>query len=209
MTTHSPVTVTGFTVDTMYESIVDRCVKVAADHGVRVLPVPYPARGSWWANCAAKPRILYNMAVSLRDLGMRCPLVWVDADGEILSGGYAEGVAQAIEESGGGTIGLKFRVCPRFPQGQMMGGTIVVPNVARDDCLDHLKEWMLRCEERPEDACDKTFREMHESGFPGAFDIGKRLCWVSDVEGRPTDETLVYHRRTKWEALEPMKGVVG
>ena len=146
------------TPEPMYDRYAQRLVKSCSAVGLDSLVVEIPGRGSWVENCAMKgPFVLRCMQEHAR------PLLWIDADGMVLS--YPELLDEAISDfavyarpgHGRDTVSCVGRkpvtLPPEWPPDLSArffnSGTIFFSN--RKPAVDLLRRWAERCCEKPRD----------------------------------------------------------
>lgn len=190
--------VTGYTRDTIYEDAAQELVRSALAHGiVEADAMAYADRGSWEYNCAVKAEIVYGSAME-----SDAPLLWVDADAEI--------VADPVHLLGiEAEFALRMRDGPLAKScGPFMSGTIFVQPTMRSRRL--LREWAIEAEAAPGEWDQRSLYRVWErsSRRPSSASLPVAYCRKFDEDDPTGDRPVIVHSmfsRRKGESARARK----
>lgn len=171
---------------------------------VRYAVHPIPSRGSWIANCGAKPTAIL---IHARSNGFSFPIMWVDADAEVV--GDLEPLNKISREYDVAVLRPDRSMRERWPlvNSECLSGTIMF-GASRPSIVEvFLAEWARRCDARPneldQDVLGEVLREFEsEHGLRVAQLPPEYVCipdLMPDVVGR------IVHR----QASRRKRGEVG
>jgi len=162
--------VSYYTIGTPYEQEALEMEQSARDVGLRnILVIPVENRGSWEANCQAKPQVLLQAVAALQ----RHPFFYVDADARFMKMPILSGY-----------LGSKDFGAHYFRGKELLSGTLWVNPTTRTIML--LSDWAIENRKNPKAWDQKVLQTVLErrAGLIEFINLPPEYTWIHDLSAR-------------------------
>ena len=167
-----------------YQPELDRLIKSCCQHGQAIFKERLPSTGDWKQNCAEKPRFIRR----LMDLHPRTPLLWLDADAELL--GPVADLAN-IECD----IAIRTRRNLQHMGPHVCSGTILIQPT--DEANKLVNRWCYRMEHDKLDWDQRILQAAIADGIANVHDLDARYCWIFDEKPAVENALIKHHQASR------------